>query len=55
MAKKQTTNDQPIHGGHSGLHIPDSVRSKTAGSEPYSIEDAHNSPTRTGLQPRKKK
>jgi hypothetical protein len=55
MAKKQKKEDQPVHGGHSGLKIPDAVRSQTAGSLPYAIEDSHNSPARSGLHPRKKK
>jgi hypothetical protein len=54
-SKKAQETEAPQHGGFSGLHVPQDKLSKTAGSEPYSIEDAHNSTARSGLQPRKKK
>jgi hypothetical protein len=55
MSKKQKVNNQPVHGGHSGLVIPDAVRSQTQGSLPYDHDAVRNSSARTGLQSGKKK
>ena len=55
MTKKQKSEDQPVHGGHSGLAIPDAVLSQTQGSLPYDLNAVRNSSARTGLQSCKKK